>query len=69
MVLNPDKCHYMYMGKNSKSHTIFQFENNAMEHHNTKEILGILIDNQLSFEVNIHVTNLQRLMTHTVEAP
>ena len=37
------------MGKNSKSQTNFQFENNVIEHHNTEEILGIIIDNQLSF--------------------
>ena len=53
MVLNPDKCHYMYMGKNSKSQTNFQFENNVIEHHNTEEILGIIIDNQLSFTPHI----------------
>ena len=37
MVLNPDKCHYMYMGKNSKSQTNFQFENNVIEYHKTEE--------------------------------
>ena len=52
MILNPNKCHSMCIGKNTES-DVFKFENVCLE--NTKEelIVGIIIDNKLSFDSHI----------------
>ena len=47
MILNPNKCHYMCIGKNTES-DIFKFENSKEE-----VILGITIGNKLTFDSHI----------------
>ena len=52
MILNPNKCHYMCIGKNTES-DIFKFENVYLENSNEKLILEITIDNKLTFDSHI----------------
>ena len=52
MILNPNKCHYMCIGKNSES-DIFKFENVCLENSKEEVILGITIDNKLTFDSHI----------------
>ena len=52
MILNPNKCHYMCIGKNTES-DIFKFENVCLENSKEEVILGIAIDNKLIFDSHI----------------
>ena len=52
MILNPNKCHYMCIGKNTES-DIFKFENVCLENSKEELILGITIDNKLTFDSHI----------------
>ena len=52
MILNPNKCHYMCIGKNTES-DIFKFENVCLENSKEEVILGITIDNKLTFDSHI----------------
>ena len=52
MILNPDKCHYMYIGKNTES-DIFKFENVCLENSKEEVISGITIDNKHIFDSHI----------------
>ena len=52
MILNPNKCHYMCIGKNTES-DIFKFENVFLENSKEEVILGIAIDNKLTFDNHI----------------
>ena len=49
MILNPDKCHYMCIGKNTEN-DIFKFENVFLENSKKEVILGITINNKLFFD-------------------
>ena len=52
MSLNPTESHYMYLGKNKENNT-FNFGN--ISHKNSKEeaVLGLTIDNKLSFDNHV----------------
>ena len=52
MILNPNKCHFMCVGKNTES-DIFKFENVCLENSKEEVILGITIDNKLTFDSHI----------------
>ena len=52
MILNPNKCHYMCIEKNIES-DIFKFENVCLENSKEEVILGITIDNKLTFDSHI----------------
>ena len=52
MILNPNKCHYMCIGKNIES-DIFKFENVCLESSKEEVILGLTIDNKLTFDSHI----------------
>ena len=52
MILNPNKCQYMCIGKNTES-DIFEFENVCLENSKEEGILGITIDNKLTFDSHI----------------
>ena len=52
MILNPNKCHYMCIGKNTES-DIFKFENVCLENSKEEVILGMTIDNKLTFDSHI----------------
>ena len=53
MMLNSEKCHYMYIGKNCVDDTFLQ---NGKMFKNSKEetILGVIIDNKLPFDSHIN---------------
>ena len=55
MIINPNKCHYMCIGKNTES-DVFIFENVCLENSKEKVILGITIDNKLTF--NSHIKSI-----------
>ena len=52
MILNPNKCHYMCIRKNTES-DIFKFENVCLENSIEELILGVTIDNKLTFDNHI----------------
>ena len=52
MILNPNKCHSMCIGKNTES-DVFKFENVCLENSKEEVILGITIDNKLTFDSHI----------------
>ena len=51
-ILNPNKCHDMCIGENAESDT-FKFENVCLENSKEEVILGITIDNKLTFDSHI----------------
>ena len=57
MVLNPRKCHYMCLEKNSNNDK-FVFDNLGLENRNEEVILGTAIDNKLTFDS--HMKNICR---------
>ena len=52
MILNPAKCHYVCIGKNTES-DVFKFENVCLENSKEEVILGITIDSKLTFDSHI----------------
>ena len=52
VTLNPTKCHYMCLGKNKQKDT-FHFENKSLKNSKEEVILGLTIDNKLSFDENL----------------
>ena len=52
MILNRNKCHYMCIRKNTES-DIFKFENVCLENSKKEVILGITIDNKLTFDSHL----------------
>ena len=49
MILNPEKSHYMYLGKNLDVNEVLNFNNLIIESNKEVEILGIKIDRNLNF--------------------
>ena len=54
MVLNADKCHFMCIGKDTENET-FVFNNFIFNNSNEEKILGITIDNKLTFKSHIEI--------------
>ena len=54
MVLNVDKYHFMCLGKDTESET-FIFNNFIFNNSNEEKILGITIDNKLTFKGHIKI--------------
>ena len=54
MVLNADKCHFMCYGKDTENET-FIFSNFIFNNSNEEKILGITIDNKLTFKGHIKI--------------
>ena len=52
MILNPNKCHYKCIGKNTEG-DIFEFENVCLKNRKEEAILGITIDNEFTFVSHI----------------
>ena len=57
MVLNPKKCYYMCLGKNSNNDR-FAFDNLCLENSNEEVILGVTIDDKVTFDS--HIKNICR---------
>ena len=53
MVLNAEKCHFMCLGKNTEEET-FIFNGIVMRNSKEEKILGVIIDNKLSFKSHIN---------------
>ena len=53
MILNPEKSHYMCLGKNLDDNEVLNFNNLVIESSEEKEILGIKIDKNLNFNNRI----------------
>ena len=52
MVLNQQKCHYMCIGRNTKNNK-FEFDNLLLENSKEEFVLGVTIDNKLTFDRRI----------------
>ena len=52
MILNPNKCHYTWIGNNTES-DILKFENVCSENSKEEVMLGITIDTKLTFDSHI----------------
>ena len=58
MILNPEKSHYMCLGKNLDDNEVLNFNNLIIESRKEVEILGIKIDKNLNF--NNHIKSVCR---------
>ena len=58
MILNPEKSHYMCLGKNLDDNEVLNFNNLIIESSKEVEILGIKIDKNLNF--NNHIKSICR---------
>ena len=58
MILNPEKSHYMCLGKNLDDNEVLNFNNLIIESSKEVEILGIKIDKNLNF--NNHIKSVCR---------
>ena len=56
MILNPEKSHYMCLGKNLDDNEVLNFSNLIIESSKEVEILGIKIDKNLNFNNHINST-------------
>ena len=54
-ILNAGKCHFMCLGKNKENET-FIFKDTIMNNRKEEKILGVTIDNKLTF--NNHIREL-----------
>ena len=55
MVLNQTKCHYLSIGRNTEDNK-FEFDNLLLENSKEEVVLGITIDNKLTFDSHIKNT-------------
>ena len=53
MILNPEKSHYMCLGKNLDDNEVLNFNNLIIESSKQVEILGTKIDKNLNFNNHI----------------
>ena len=49
MILNPGKCHFMSIGKDTHDEDVFYYDNLTLKNSNEEEILGITIDRKFTF--------------------
>ena len=48
MILNPGKCHFMSIGKDTHDEDVFYYDNLTLKNSNEEEILGVLTDRKLT---------------------
>ena len=53
MILNPGKCHFMSIGKDTRDEDVFYYDNLTLKNSNEEEILGVTIDKKLTFHQHI----------------
>ena len=53
MILNPGKCHFMSIGKDTHDEDVFYYDNLTLKNSNEEEILGVTIDRRLTFHQHI----------------
>ena len=56
MKLNPGKCYFMYIGKDTHDEDIFYYDNLTLKNSNEEVILGVTIDRELTFHQQIKKT-------------
>ena len=49
MILNPEKCHFMSIGKDTLDEDIFYYDNLTLKNSNEEEMLGVIVDTKLTF--------------------
>ena len=49
MILNPGKCHFMSIGKDTHAEDVFYYDNLTLKNRNEEEMLGVTIDRKLTF--------------------
>ena len=53
MILNPGKCHFMSIGKDTRDEDLFYYDIITHKNSNEEEILGVTIDRKLIFHQHI----------------
>ena len=53
MTLNPGKCHFMSIGKDTHDEDVFYYDNLTLKKSNKEKILGVTIDRKLTFHQHI----------------
>ena len=53
LILNPVKCHFLSIGKNTNDKDAFYYDNLTLKNTNLVEILGVNIDIKLTFHQHI----------------
>ena len=53
MILNPGKCHFMSIGKDTHDEDVFYYDKRTLKNSNAEEILGVTIDRKLKFRQHI----------------
>ena len=53
MILNPGKCHFMSIGKDTHDEDFFYYDNLTLKNSNEEGILGVTIDRKLTFHQHI----------------
>ena len=58
MILNPGRCHFMFIGKGTHDEDVFYYDNITLKNSNEEEISGVTLDRKLAFHQ--HVKNMCR---------
>ena len=53
MILNPGKCHFMPIGKDTHDQDIFYYDNLTLKSNDEEEILGVTIARKLTFHQHV----------------
>ena len=53
MILDPGKCHFMSIGKDTHDKDVFYYDNLSLKNSNEEEILGVTIGRKLTFHRHI----------------
>ena len=53
MILNPEKCHFMSIGKDTHDKDVLYYDNLTLKNSNEEVILGVTIDRTLTFHQHI----------------
>ena len=53
MILNPGKCHFMFIGKGTHDEDVFYYDNLTLKNSNEEEISGVTLDRKLTFHQHI----------------
>ena len=53
MILNPGKCHFISIGKDTRDEDVFHYDNLTLKNSNKEEISGVIIDRKLTFHQDI----------------
>ena len=53
MILNPGKCHFMFIGKGTHDEDVFYCDNITLKNSNEEEISGVTLDRKLTFHQHV----------------